>query len=315
LFNALLDISKLDAGVLSTNITAIPIARLLNRIEGTFAGAAPEKGLSLRVVSSSVWVRSDVILLERVLLNLVSNAVRYTSSGGIVVGCRRRGQLIYIEVCDTGPGIPEDQRHNIFGEFYRISKGDIHGGLGLGLAIVERLCKLLDHRIELASVVGKGSRFSVMVPLAPAQAEFAEPQAVVSIAPDVLRGKLVVMIDDDPLVLDSIGGQLRKWGCRVVAAGTFDSALVSLGEQGHPDLIISDYRLANGQSGITTIARLRAALGTNIPAFLLSGDTAPERLREARASGHHLLHKPVRPMRLRAMVSQLLQNQNVAGAA
>jgi signal transduction histidine kinase len=315
LFNALLDISKLDAGVLSTNITAIPIARLLKRIEDTFSGAAREKGLSLRIVSSGVWIRSDVILLERVLLNLVSNAVRYTSSGGIVVGCRRRGQLICIEVCDTGPGIPEDQRRNIFGEFYRISKGDVHGGLGLGLAIVERLCKLLDHPIELTSVVGKGSRFSVAVPLAPAQSEFAEPQAVVSIAPDVLRGKLVVMIDDDPLVLDSIGGQLRKWGCRVVAADTFDSALVSLGEQGHPDLIISDYRLANGQSGITTIARLRAALGTNIPAFLLSGDTAPERLREARTSGHHLLHKPVRPMRLRAMVSQLLQNQDVAGAA
>ena len=315
LFNALLDISRLDAGVLSTNITPIPIARLLKRIEDTFAGAAREKGLSFRVVSSSAWVRSDVILIERVLLNLVSNAVRYTSSGGIVVGCRRRGQLICIEVCDTGPGIPEDQRRNIFGEFYRISKGDSHGGLGLGLAIVERLCKLLEHPIDLASVVGKGSRFSVVVPLAPAQSEFSEPQAVISIAPDVLRGKLVVVIDDDTLVLDSIGGELRKWGCRVVASDSFESALASLGEQGHPDLIISDYRLANGQSGIATIARLQAALGANIPAFLLSGDTAPERLREARASGHHLLHKPVRPMRLRAMVSQLLQNTDVAGAA
>src|SRR5262249_15323795 len=145
LFNALLDISKLDAGVLSTNLTAVPIARLLNRIEDTFAGAAREKGLSFRVVSSSAWVRSDVILLERVLLNLVSNAVRYTSSGGIVVGCRKRDQQIHIEVCDTGPGIPEDQQRNIFGEFYRLSKGDTHGGLGLGLAIVDRLCKLLDH--------------------------------------------------------------------------------------------------------------------------------------------------------------------------
>jgi signal transduction histidine kinase len=315
LFNALLDISKLDAGVLSTNITAIPIARLLKRIEDTFAGAAREKGLSLRVVASSAWVCSDVILLERVLLNLVSNAVRYTSSGGIVVGCRRRGQQIHIEVCDTGPGIPEDQRRNIFGEFYRISKGDTHGGLGLGLAIVERLCKLLDHPIELTSVVGKGSRFSVVVPLAAAQGEFAEPQTIVSIAPDVLRGKLVLVIDDDTLVLDAMAGELRRWGCRVVVTDSFDSALASLGEHGRPDLIISDYRLANGQSGIATIARLRAALGANIPAFLLSGDTAPERLREARASGYHLLHKPVRPMRLRAMVSQLLQNTDVAGAA
>src|SRR5262245_1393147 len=315
LFNALLDISKLDAGVLSTNVTAIPIAPLLKRIVETFAGAAREKGLSFRAVSSSAWVRSDVILLERVLLNLVSNAVRYTSAGGIVVGCRRRGQQICIEVCDTGPGIPEDQRRNIFGEFYRISKGDTHGGLGLGLAIVERLCKLLDHPIELTSVVEKGSRFSVSVPMAPAQSDFAEPQGVISIAPDVLRGKVIVVIDDDTLVLDAIGGELRKWGCRVVAGESFDSALASLGGDDRPDLIISDYRLANGQSGIATIARLRAVLGADIPAFLLSGDTAPERLREARASGHHLLHKPVRPMRLRAMVSQLLQNPGVAGAA
>src|SRR5262249_53035635 len=152
LSNALLDISKLDAGVLSTNVTAIPIARLLKRIEDTFAGAAREKGLSFRVVSSSAWGRSDAILLERVLLNLVSNAVRYTFSGGIVVGCRRRDQLMCIEVWDTGPGIPEDQRRNIFGEFYRISKGDAHGDLGLGLAIVERLCKLLHHPIELTSL-------------------------------------------------------------------------------------------------------------------------------------------------------------------
>src|SRR5262249_9326584 len=266
---ALLDISKLDAGVLSTNLTAVPIARLLNRIEDTFAGAAREKGLSFRVVSSSAWVHSDVILLERVLLNLVSNAVRYTSSGGIVVGCRKRDQQIHIEVCDTGPGIPEDQQRNIFGEFYRLSKGDTHGGLGLGLAIVDRLCKLLDHPIELTSVVGKGSRFSVVVPAAPAQSEFADPPGVNPIAPGGLRDKLVVVIDDDTLVLDAIGGELRKWGCRVVATDTFDSALRSLEEHGPPDLIISDYRLANNESGIATIARLRAALGTNIPAFLL----------------------------------------------
>ncbi|HLQ92725.1 MAG TPA: ATP-binding protein [Xanthobacteraceae bacterium] len=315
LFNALLDISRLDAGVLTTSILDMPASRLLTRIEDTFAGAARKKGLTFHVVASSLWLRSDVILLERIVLNLVSNAVRYTSSGGIVVGCRRRGDQIRIDVCDSGLGIPEEQRRNIFGEFYRIQKGDSHGGLGLGLAIVERLCRLLGHPIELTSTVGKGSRFSVTVPLAAAQAQFSEPQAAEPTAPDVFNGKLVVVIDDEALVLEGIGGILRTWGCRVIAGASCDAALASVGKDHCPDLIISDFRLGDGQSGIVAIARLREALGPDIPAFLISGDTAPERLREARASGHHLLHKPVRPMRLRAMVSQLLQNTDVAGAA
>jgi CheY-like chemotaxis protein/anti-sigma regulatory factor (Ser/Thr protein kinase) len=314
LFNALLDISRLDAGVLTTSIVDMPASRLLTRIEDTFAGAARKKGLTFRVVASSLWLRSDVILLERIVLNLVSNAVRYTSSGGIVVGCRRRGDLLRIDVCDSGPGIPEEQRRNIFGEFYRIQKGDSHGGLGLGLSIVERLCTLLGHPIELASAVGKGSRFSVTVSATAAQAQFSEPEVAAPIAPDVFNGKCVAVIDDEALVLDGIGGILRNWGCHVVAASSCDAALASLDGEPRPDLIISDFRLGDGQSGIVAIARLREKLGSDIPAFLISGDTAPERLREARASGHHLLHKPVRPMRLRAMVSQMLQNE-VAGAA
>jgi signal transduction histidine kinase len=311
LFNALLDISKLDAGVLATNIVEMPIAQLLHRMESTFAGAAREKGLSFRVVSSGLWVRSDFILLERIVLNLLSNAVRYTRTGGVVIGCRRRGEQIRIEVWDTGPGIPEDQRRNIFGEFYRLAGENRHGGLGLGLAIVDRLCTLLGHPIELTSTVGKGSRFTVTLPAAQAQAQFAAPQ--LPVAPDVSKGKLVLVIDDDELVLDGIGGLLRKWGCRVVTASSLNGAAAGLDNP--PHLIISDYRLADGQSGIVAIARLREQFGAPIPAFLISGDTAPERLREARESGHHLLHKPVSPMRLRAMVSQLLQNAEVAGAA
>jgi len=266
------------------------------------------------VVTSSAWVRSDVILLERIILNLASNAVRYTSSGGVVVGCRHRGNLVRIEICDSGPGIPEDQRRNIFGEFYRLAGENRQGGLGLGLAIVERLCKLLDHPIELTSRVGKGSRFAVTVPSAPAKAQFA-PQIAAPVAADVSRDKLVVVIDDDALVLDSVGGMLRSWGCRVIAADSLDAASTALEGEQPPDLIISDYRLANGQSGITAIAKLREGFGSEIPAFLMSGDTAPERLREAQESGHHLLHKPVRPMRLRAMVNQMLKTPQVAGAA
>jgi signal transduction histidine kinase/CheY-like chemotaxis protein len=314
LFNALLDISRLDAGVLSTNPMEFPIAQLLRRIENTFAEAAREKGLSFQLVPSSAWVRSDPILLERIILNLVSNAVRYTASGSVVVGCRRRGDTVHIEVWDSGPGIPEDQRRNIFGEFYRLAGGNTHGGLGLGLAIVDRLCNLLGHPIQLVSTVDKGSRFSVTVPVVTARAQFAEPQRA-QIAIDAPRGKLVIVIDDDALVLDSMSGLLRNWGCRVVAAATPDEALADLGPEERPDLIICDYRLANGQSGIAAIVDLRNAYGAPVPAFLMSGDTAPERLREARESGHHLLHKPLRAMALRAMINRLLKSSGVAGAA
>ncbi len=313
LFNALLDISKLDAGVLAPNIIEFPVAQLLKRIDNTFADAAREKGLSFQLVDSSGWARSDPILLERIVLNLVSNAVRYTAAGTIVVGCRRRGDKLDIEVWDSGPGIPEDQQRNIFGEFYRLADGNTHGGLGLGLAIVDRLCNLLGHPIRLVSVVGKGSRFSVTVPIAPARAQITELPAP-PVLVDLARGKRVIVIDDDALVLDSMSGLLGNWGCRVVAAATPDEALVDLGPDKQPDLIICDYRLANGQSGIAAIADLRKVCGASVPAFLMTGDTAPERLRGARESGHLLLHKPVRALALRAMINRLLKSSRMAGA-
>ncbi len=179
LFNALLDISKLDAGVLTPNTGDFPIAQLLKRIETTFAGVAREKGLELRVVANDAWVRSDFILLERIVLNLVSNAIRYTSSGGVLVGCRRRGDGLRIEVWDTGAGIPQDQHQHIFSEFYRLEKPDQdQGGLGLGLAIVDRLCRLLKHRVELKSKVGKGSCFAITVPRVGAPADMVEARSV-----------------------------------------------------------------------------------------------------------------------------------------
>jgi signal transduction histidine kinase len=314
LFNALLDISKLDAGVLAINVTEFPVAHLLNRMESTFREAAHEKGLSFQLVSSSAWVRSDPILLERIVLNLVSNAVRYTSSGSVVVGCRRRSDTVHIEVWDSGPGIPKDQRRNIFGEFYRLAGDNEQGGLGLGLAIVDRLCTLLGHSIQLVSTVGTGSRFSVVVPLAATRGQIAEPQPA-QIAIDATRGKLVLVIDDDALVLDSMGGLLRNWGCRVVAAATPDEALADRAPEERPDLIICDYHLAHGQSGIAAIADLRKVYGSAVPAFLISGDIAPDRLREARESGYHLLHKPLSAMALRAMMNRLFRSSSVAGAA
>jgi signal transduction histidine kinase len=317
LFNSLLDISKLDAGVLAPSTTEFPVDYLLKRIETTFGAAARENGLRLRVVSSREWVRSDFILLERILLNLVSNAVRYTERGGVVVGCRHRNGRLRIDVCDSGIGIPEDQRQNIFGEFYQLDGGgnNRRGGLGLGLAIVDRLCGVLDHPIELASSVGRGSRFSVLVPSVPAgtaEAPVDEPRALV----DSERGKLVMVIDDDELVRDGTRGLLKSWGCLVATAESENAAMAKLAEHGRwPDLIISDYHLAHGKVGFELIDRLRRACGAQIPAFLISGDTAPERLREASASGYYLLHKPVLPITLRSLVSQLLKNQQGEVAA
>ncbi len=311
LFNALLDITKLDAGALTPTIADFPVVELLARIESTFAAVAQEKGLSLRLAATSAWVRSDPVLLERIVLNLVSNAVHYTTSGGIVVGCRRRGALLRIDVADSGPGIPEDQRCKIFGEFYRLADAakTNRAGLGLGLAIVDRLCALLDHPIELKSTPGKGSRFSIAAPAAPAAAvPKSEPshQGVI----DVISRKLVVVMDNDARILEGMGGLLRNWGCRVVTAATSEAALTEvkrIGGGARPDLIISDYHLADGQSGITAIAKLREAHGA-VPAFVTSGDTAPECLREAGESGLHLLHKPVQPIMLRAMVNRFLKS-------
>ena len=310
LFNAMLDISKLDAGVLVPNISEFAIASVFKRIESTFTGMAREKGLSFRIASSGAWVRSDSILLERILLNLVSNAIRCTKEGGVVLGSRRRGERLHIEVWDTGPGIPEDKRQSVFDEFYRLPDLEHagHPGLGLGLSIVERLCRLLGHSVELSSVMGKGCVFRIIVPWVAPQADMADPTAAVHAHVDKFSGKLVVVIDDDTLVLDSMAGLLRGWGCRVVAASSGGAALARLAEYDHPpDLIISDYHLADGSTGIEAITRLREALNLPVPALLISGDTDPLRLREARASGYHLLNKPVSPRALRAMLSHFFK--------
>jgi signal transduction histidine kinase/CheY-like chemotaxis protein len=308
LFNALLDISRLDAGALTATVSEFPVSDVLKRIDSVFAAAAREKGLRLRMVPCSAWIRSDPILLERVLLNLVANAIRYTPIGGIVLGCRRAGDQLRIEVCDTGIGIPEDQRRSIFGEFYQIPTLDRAGrdGLGLGLAIVERLCHLLKHSVGVASSEGKGSRFYVSVPIAPNRVRFQKTAPQGAPIFDSVAGKLILVIDDEALVLDSTAGLLRSWGCHVITAVSDQQALAKI--ESKPDLIISDYRLRNGRTGIDAITTLRSTFGAEIPAFLISGDILPERLQDAQKSGYHLLHKPLAPMSLRAIMSKLLRD-------
>ena len=311
MFNSLLDISRLDAGVLVPKIVDFSMARLLQKIETTFDQTAREKGLRLRVVRSDAWVRSDSLLLERILLNLVSNAMRYTLRGGIIVGCRRRGEMLRLEVWDSGPGIPEGHRQNIFGEFFQLptAERDRYGGLGLGLAIVDRLRRLLKHEIELTSTVGRGSRFTILVPIAPEGVTSTEAIRARHPAAFAIEGKVILVIDDAPILLEGTSGLLGKWGYSVITAGSDEAALIQLSErEQRPDLIISDYHLANGKTGVEAIEQINAATGASIPAILISGDTAPERFLDAKDKGYILLHKPVDPMRLRAVMHQLFKD-------
>jgi CheY-like chemotaxis protein len=243
------------------------------------------------------------------MFNLVSNAVRYTSRGGLVVGCRQRDEVLRLEVWDTGAGIPADQRQDIFAEFYRLGEPerDRRAGLGLGLAMVDRLCRLLDHPIDLTSTVGRGSRFAIRVPIVSAREESTRRPVTSAAPPDMMDGRLVVIIDDDPLVLEGMGGLFRSWGCEVIPSSTDNAVAARVAEhQQTPDLIVSDYHLSDGKTGIDAIERLRREFRSDTPAFLISGDTNPGPLREARAGGLQLLHKPVAPMTLRAMTSRML---------
>lgn len=311
MFNSLLDISRLDAGMLTPKITEFPIARLLQKIERTFDQATREKGLQLRIRRSNAWVRSDAMLLERILLNLVSNAVRYTLRGGIIVGCRRRGETLRVEVWDTGPGIPEDQKQNIFGEFFQVPAQERNrsGGLGLGLAIVDRLRLLLGHQIDLASRVGRGSRFAIELPMVDECVTSTAPVDSPSPGAFPAEGKRILVVADAPMVKEGTGGLLDNWGYSVLTAGSDEAALMRVAQrQERPDLIISDYHLANGKIGICAIEQINAAFGSSIPAILISGDTAAEPLRDANERGYILLHKPVDPMRLRAVMHELLRD-------
>lgn len=308
LFDALLDISRLDAGALTATPINLPVSRLIERIEATFAGTAREKGLSLRVVGTEEWIHSDPVLLERVLLNLVSNAVRHTQRGGVLIGCRREGGAVRIEVRDSGPGIPPARMQNIFGEFVRYGAPDDgrQAGLGLGLSIVQRLCDLLGHKVAVKSTVGRGSCFSVAVRRGVAARErMAAPQTPV--ATGTFHRQRVLVIDDDALALEAMYGLLTGWGCTVVTVTTPDAACEADDDGATFDLVISDYSLADGQLGTEAIDRVRKHCGGRVPAFIVTGEVLNGECREdLRQRGLLVLQKPVNPMALRALMTSTL---------
>jgi signal transduction histidine kinase/CheY-like chemotaxis protein len=309
LFHALLDVSKLDAGTVRPEVRDFPVQAVFDRIGREYATEAADKGLRLRLVPTRALLRSDATLLERILRNLLHNAIRYTDAGGVIIGCRRCGDAVRIAVCDTGVGIEAAHLTDIFQEFYQIAnpERDRSKGLGLGLAIVDRLARLLNHPLDVVSIPGRGSVFAITVPrgeVATAEPDLSPPAEIFE---GKLGGALLVVIDDEAAVLEGMREVLRQWGCRPLLADSANGALSQLAEaKSRPAAVIADYRLRSGETGTSAIERIRSAYGADIPGVIITGDTAPDRLREAEASGYHLLHKPVRPVRLRALLSFLL---------
>jgi signal transduction histidine kinase/CheY-like chemotaxis protein len=304
LFDALLDISKLDSGIVQPAIVHFPACALFERLGATFEQQARRKGLSLRIVPTRLWLRSDPVLLERILINLVANAVRYAETGGVVVGCRRQGSNVRIEVHDSGPGIPPSELGNIFREFVRLNQPaqDSHG-LGLGLAVVERLTKVLAHELAVNSIEGRGSCFSVSVPTAPPETGPLTPQVPAAYA---FHGQTVIIIDDDAMTREGMRGLLEGWGCSVCTLGSWPDTAELGTLRAPPTLIISDYSLGNGTTGVDAIEALRMHYGISIPALLISGDTTGNAERDAGAGKLLLLRKPVSPMALRAVLIRTL---------
>ncbi len=314
LLNRLLDISKLELGVITPEMTEFKVDELLQRVGGPAAVEARAKGLELRVVPCSAVVRSDQTLLGRVLENLISNALRYTDRGKILLGCRRRNSSLRIEVWDSGPGIPEDQKRSIFEEYYQIGNPgrDRSLGLGLGLAIVERTAQLLGHRLDMESIPGKGSMFAIEVPLAEAAPLHQVPAPGAETCDYDLAGKLIALIEDDQIVAKATQLLLEQWGFDVVIGADGSEALRELRALGaRPSLIIADYRLVGGKTGVKETERMWEALGP-LPAIVITGDTGEEALREIQAAGCQLLHKPVDPHELRARAYQALSNAAAA---
>lgn len=310
IISTLLDISKLDAGALEPELGVFPVNDIMRHLAIDFTAIAEDQGLKLHVVPSSAWIHSDSKLLRRVVQNFLSNAIRYTPEGKILLGCRRLKGYLRIEVWDTGPGIPEDQLAFIFEEFRRFQHGRDKKGLGLGLAIVDRISGMLNHPVSVQSIQGKGSVFGITVPLAQADQAYqtAETSTISSRRVSNLSGLNVLCIDNDPAILQGMVALLGNWKCNVTAAESLEDALEQLqGRQ--PDIILADYQLDDDKNGLDAMDAIRSTVGYDILGILITGYMATEVRDEAIERGYQILYKPVKPAALRAMVNKLLKQK------
>lgn len=304
LFDALLDISKLDAGVVTPAIAPVPLGPLLKALRREFAPLAQRKGVDLTVLDSRLAVRSDPAMLGRILRNFLSNAIKYTETGRVLVGVRRREGGLRIDVIDTGTGFDPAEAESVFREFHRLEGTAGQQGIGLGLSIADRLARLLGHRLEVATRPGFGSRFSL-------SAEAAEAPAVSTAAPlapnRLLAGRRLLLVDDDPEIRRAALLLFEAWGCKAVAAAGLDEVPAALERlEGLPEALIVDYHLKRGRTGDWVAARIAERLGAPVPTVMVTGETAPELLQKVQGLGFPVLHKPLQPMRLRAVLQHLL---------
>ncbi|RWF53553.1 MAG: hybrid sensor histidine kinase/response regulator [Mesorhizobium sp.] len=313
LLRTLLDISKLDAGVVQPDIGDVSLEMLFSSLRSDFLPVAEMKGLTLKFRPVNAVVHSDRTLLRRILQNILSNALRYTRSGGVLVGTRHRGDTIRIDVADTGCGIPDDQREAVFEEFHRgtipTDAGLAGGGLGLGLAIVRRIAAALGHPVTFSSKVGHGTIFHIDVPVGIG----ASVDAIAGTA-DMERprgyglfGTKVLLVENDVEVLQAMTSLLERWQCLVRPATSTDAALEMLGDTAWvPDIVIADQHLDGGDLGTTTIAEVRDYLSRAVPALIVTADGSETVAKAARAAGIELMRKPLKPAQLRALLAHLL---------
>lgn len=309
LLTDLLDISKLDQAAIKPDIDVYRLEELLAPLASEFQPVAAAEGLALRVRIAECSISTDFRLLTRILRNFLSNACRYTEQGRILLGARKRGAFLELQVWDSGRGIPEDQLESIFLEFNQLQVGRAaeRKGVGLGLAIVERIARILGYPVRVRSQPGRGSVFSIQVPLAEHLAPAAMPSALQAQPGDPLPGRRLLVVDNELSILHSMAALLGQWGCEVVTATDQQAALQAL-EQRAPDLIVADFHLDHGLIGCQVVEGLRQHFGSSIPAVIITADRSDQCRRDLQRMGVPLLNKPVKPGKLRAVLSQMLRD-------